>query len=356
MEDRRSVGGRERVGDLIEQAVVGVAEQRHGSLVSQPGLVGPGQQLVEHRQRVPRRARAGPDHYRHDRGLVGHALARENLLKQPAQDSGRHQPERVMMRARPDGRDDLLRLGRGEDELQVRRRFLDQLEQRVEALPGHHVRLVDDVDLEAAGDRGVEGPFAQLPGVVDTAVRRRVDLDHVDAARAGGSQGDAGSADPAGIRGRALLTVQRAGEDPGAGRLTAAAWSAEQVGMVHPAAAERLAQRLGDVVLAPDLREGRRPIPPVQRDRRTRCTAFCCFRGGWTWNVACHDLILTGRKGTPRTPARARVPLLPSGPGGVGGINAVRGVCRQFSQPPDRRCHDPPLRPPSRRPAGPSFS
>src|ERR1035438_10835399 len=39
--------------------------------------------------------------------------------------------------------------------------------------------------------------------------------------------------------------------------------------------------------------------------------------------------------GTPRTPVRARVPLLPSGPGGVGGINAVRGVGSQCSQPRD---------------------
>src|SRR5580704_15515811 len=39
---------------------------------------------------------------------------------------------------------------------------------------------------------------------------------------------------------------------------------------------------------------------------------------------------------TPRTPVRARVPLLPSGPGGVGGINAVRGVTGQCSQPRDR--------------------
>src|SRR5579859_7967030 len=45
---------------------------------------------------------------------------------------------------------------------------------------------------------------------------------------------------------------------------------------------------------------------------------------------------VTGNGRTPRTPVRARVPLLPSGPGGVGRINAVRGVTGQCSQPRDR--------------------
>src|SRR5690348_3526376 len=49
-------------------------------------------------------------------------------------------------------------------------------------------------------------------------------------------------------------------------------------------------------------------------------------------------VIGTGNRRTPRTPIRARVPLLPSGPGGVGGSNAVRGVIGQCSQTHDQMC------------------
>ncbi len=237
-----------------------------------------------------------------------------------------------MVRAGPDGRDDLLGFGRGEDELQVRRGFLDQLQQRVEPLLGHHVRLVDDVDLEAPGHRGVEGPLAQFPGVVDAAVRGGVDLDHVDAARPGRGQGDAGIADPAGVGRGPVDAVQRAGQDPGAGRLAAPARAAEQVSVVDPAGAQRLAQRAGDVVLPLHLGERGRAVLAVQGQagpgNRGRPLAFRRGCG--------HQLILTGNGRTPRTPVRARVPLLPSGPGGVGGINAVRGVTGQCSQPRDR--------------------
>src|SRR5262249_20150631 len=105
------------------------------------------------------------------------------------------------------------------------------------ALPGHHVSLVDDVDLEPPGDRRVESPFTEIPGVVHAAVRGRVDLDHVDAAGPGRGQRDAGLAHPAWVRGGTLDAVQRTGQDPGARCLSTAPGPAEQVGVVHPAVA-----------------------------------------------------------------------------------------------------------------------
>ena len=176
------------------------------------------------------------------------------------------------MGARPDRRDDLFRLGGGEDELEVRRGFLDQLEEGVEALPGHHVRLVDDVDLETPGDRRIERPLAQIPGVIHAAVRGGVDLDHIEAARPVRGQRDTRLALAARVRGRPFGAVQRAGQDPRAGRLAAAPRPAEQVGMVHPAGAQRLAERLGDVVLAAHLGERRGPVAAVERQPRRRPT------------------------------------------------------------------------------------
>ncbi len=155
----RAVPRGERIHDLIQQAVVGVSEQGHRAVIGQPFGAGPGEQLVEDGQGVPRRARAGPDHQRQHRGLVGDTLRGQDLLQQLPQHGRRHQPERVVMGARPDRRDDLLRLGGGEHELQVRRRFLNELQEGIESFPGDHVGFVDDVDLEPAGDGRVERPL-----------------------------------------------------------------------------------------------------------------------------------------------------------------------------------------------------
>jgi hypothetical protein len=59
-------------------------------------------------------------------------------------------------------------------------RFLDELEQRVERRGRGHVDLVEDVDLAAGARRGEQRPVPQLAGVVDAAVGRHVELDHVD--------------------------------------------------------------------------------------------------------------------------------------------------------------------------------
>ena len=129
-----------------------------------------------------------------------------------------------------------------------------------------HVRLVDDVDLVAAAHRREERLLAQVAGVVDTAVGRRVDLDHVDRARAAAGQVAAAVALAARVGDRRLLAVERAGQDPGAGGLAAAARAGEEVGVVDPVVGERRAQRLGDVLLPDDLGEGLRPVAAVQRE------------------------------------------------------------------------------------------
>ena len=102
-----------------------------------------------------------------------------------------------MVGARADGRQHLLRFGGREHEDQVVRRLLDDLQQRVEARRGHHVRFVDDEDAVARLRRGVERAVAQLAGVVDAAVAGRVEFDDVDAAGPVGGQRDARVAHPA---------------------------------------------------------------------------------------------------------------------------------------------------------------
>ena len=84
-----------------------------------------------------------------------------------------------MVSARTDGRNDLLGLGRRKDELDVRRRLFNELEQCVETLRGDHVGLIQDEDLVAVAGRGKDCALAQFAGVVDTIVAGGVNLNYV---------------------------------------------------------------------------------------------------------------------------------------------------------------------------------
>jgi len=67
----------------------------------------------------------------------------------------------------------------------MRRRLFERFQQRVERFLGEHVHLVDDVDLVTAFRRRVAHVVAQLAHVIDTAVARAIDLDHVEAVARG---------------------------------------------------------------------------------------------------------------------------------------------------------------------------
>ena len=267
-EEGRAVARAERADHVVEHRRVGVAQQGEGPRVVDPVGAGAADQLVEHRQRVAHRARPCP----HDQRQ--HALADLHLLllAEPGQVGDqrvrRDEPEGVVVRARPDGLQHLVRLGRGEHELHVLRRLLDQLEQRVEALVRDHVGLVDHVDLEPVPHRRHRRALAQLAGIVHTAVAGGVDLDHVEAAGPAAGELAARVTGAAGGRRRPLGAVEAAGEDARRRRLATAARTAEEVGVVDPARPQCLAQRTGDVFLPDDLGERLRAVAAVQRCRR----------------------------------------------------------------------------------------
>ncbi|CAM4311878.1 hypothetical protein MYSE111917_21350 [Mycobacterium senriense] len=228
------------------------------------GALGAGDQLVQHRQGVAGRAAAGADHQRVDGVVDGDALLLADPPDQRPHGLRRQQPERVVMRARPDRRQHLLRFGGRKDEDEVFGGLLDDLQQRVETRRRHHVRLVDDEHAVARLGGGVERAVAQLAGVVHTAVAGGVELDHVDAARRVGCQGLARVADPARGGRRALSAVQRAGQDARRGGLSAAPGPGEQVGVVDPPRFQGNGQRFGDVLLPHYFGEGCRAVFAVE--------------------------------------------------------------------------------------------
>ena len=243
---------------------MGVAEQGHGPLVADDRSVGPGDQLVEQRQGVAGRAASGAHDEREHTGLDRHALALAERLDVLQHRRGRHEPERVVMGPRPDRADDLLGLGRGEDELHMLRRFLDELQQGVEALRGDHVRLVQDEDLEPVARGREDRPLPQVAGVVDAVVGRGVDLHHVERAAAASTQFHTALTGAARGVGRALGAVQAAGEDARRRRLPASARAREEVGVTDPVAAQRGHERLGDLRLSDHLAERLGAIAAVQ--------------------------------------------------------------------------------------------
>ena len=67
----------------------------------------------------------------------------------------------------------------GEDELGVRRRLLQRLEQRVEGRARQHVHFVEDVDLVARAHRRVADGIVDLPHVLDAVMRGGIHLQYV---------------------------------------------------------------------------------------------------------------------------------------------------------------------------------
>ncbi len=63
-----------------------------------------------------------------------------------------------------------MRLGGGKDELYVRRRFLQCLQQGIECLLTEHMNLVNDVDLVTALSGRILTFVSQVPHLVDGIV------------------------------------------------------------------------------------------------------------------------------------------------------------------------------------------
>ncbi len=177
---------------------------------------------------------------------------------------GAHKAEGVVVGPGTDRREDLVGVGRGEDETNVLRGLFDQLQQRVEAGRGHHVRLVDDVDLVAGRGRCEHRAFTQITGVVHTAVACRIEFDHVYRSGSAGGQILAALADAARFGRGSLFAVQGPGHDARGGGLAAPARPGEQVGMVHTVVLEGTGERGCDVFLADHICQPGRPVGAIE--------------------------------------------------------------------------------------------
>ena len=160
--------------------------------------------------------------------------------------------------ARKDGRQDLLRVGRGEHELHVRRRLFERFEQRVERRRREHVDFVNDVDFELRIGGRVFAGLAQFADLFDAVVARAVNFQNVQRAALGNF--NAARILVVKIDFRAAGAIQAFGKNAGDGGFARAARAAEQVGVRDALLRDGVGERLGDVLLPDDIGEPLRAV------------------------------------------------------------------------------------------------
>ena len=261
-ERARGVAVDDRVAEAEEGVLLDGAEQLQDGL-DVDRVAGRRRQLVERRLRVAERASRAPRDQRERRIRRFDPLRVADAPQHPHELGEPRACEDERLAARPHCRQHLREVGRAEDEDEVGRWLLDQLQQRVPGGVRELVRLVEDVDLVAAL-RGLEDDaLADLPDVVDAALRGGVHLDHVE--RRAVRDRDAGVAHLVGRRRRALLAVQRFREDAGHRGLAGAARPGEEVRLPHLAELDGVAERPHDRLLPDHVVEVLRPVLAVQR-------------------------------------------------------------------------------------------
>ena len=168
-----------------------------------------------------------------------------------------------------------------ENELHMRWRLLEGLQQRVKGVFREHVDFVDNVDLVAGRDRRIAHRLDNLADIIDAGMAGGIHLDDVD--KAAGRDAPARLAHAAGIdRGAALPVfanaVERLGYQTRGRCLADPAYAGHQEGMGQPVALDRIAQGLDHCVLADQFGKFRRPVFARQHPIGLRCTGCGLLR------------------------------------------------------------------------------
>ena len=161
--------------------------------------------------------------------------------------------------ARQDGDGNPLGFGRRQQELYMRRRFFQCLQQRIEAVFREHVHFINEIHLVPARGRRVLYVIHQVPGFIHLGPRCRVDLDQINKAALVDTA--TGAALAAGFGTDSGFTVETLCQDTRQGRLAYPAGAGKQVGMVQPVGIQCVDQHFQNMVL-PDhiLEQARSPF------------------------------------------------------------------------------------------------
>ena len=241
-----------------------VRQSQHGLHQFQGhGVVAEAHDLIQQADGIPHAALGTLGNHRQGRLLDVTALFLGNG-RQMGLDLGGSNPSEVEALAPTDhGRRNPVRLGRGQHEIHVGRRFLQCLEQCVERARAQHVNFVDDEDF----DLGLLGRCGlhlvpQFAHILDTVVAGGIDFVEVEIA--GVVNRAAGPALAAGPRVLLAPTAEGLGQQTRGAGLASAPGPVEQVGVGDAPGLERVLQRPHDVRLAHKLGETLAPPSAIQ--------------------------------------------------------------------------------------------
>ncbi|MNZ86193.1 hypothetical protein D3C78_1050100 [compost metagenome] len=247
LEQRARVALQQRLQHAVDLAMIEGTEHRP-HIGGQHLALAEGNRLIGQAHRVAHRAVGGTPQQPQRIHFEGDLLDGQHMGQVLDHPLRRHVLQRELQAARKDGDRQLLRVGGGEQELDVGRRLFEGLEQGVERVRGQHVHFVDQVDLVAAAAGRVLHVVEQLAGVLDLGPAGGIHLDQVDETPL--VDLPAYRALAARRRADALLAIQALGQDACDGGLTHATGAREQIGMVQPLVVQRIDQGLEHMGLA----------------------------------------------------------------------------------------------------------
>ena len=224
--------------------------------------------LVQQRQSVAYPSLRTPGDGKKRVRIGSHAFELHNLRQPLHQVADTYAPEVESLYAGQHGGralPDLLRLRRGEHEDHAGRWLLQDFQKRVPRLPREHVSLIDDVDLVALLVRGrVHRSLTQVPRVIDPAIARGVDLDHIQRSPAG-PDARAGLTRSARLSVLSIRTIERHREDAGGRRLTDSPGPGEQIGVRGAARLDGNTKRRSHVILSDEIGKPTGSVSPGER-------------------------------------------------------------------------------------------
>ncbi len=206
-----------------------------------------GNSLVAQRQGIPHGAIGCLRQQTQGGQLELHFFLGQNVLQVTHNRGHCHLLQIELQTARQDRDRNLLRIGRGQNEFDVRWRLFQRLEHGVKGVPGQHVNFVNHVDLVTARAGGVDRLLQQLGHLFHTSVGGSVQLYIIN--KAARINLGTSAANATGLGSDASFAVQRLGQNTRQGGLAHAACARKQPGMVQALGIQGVRQSAHHVVL-----------------------------------------------------------------------------------------------------------
>ena len=172
-----------------------------------------------------------------NRGKMGGNLARGQVFQMELQAARQH------------GSRHFLRIGGGENEFDVRRRFFQGFQKRIETAARKHVYLVNQIHFEAPFHRRIGHVIEQIARIVHAGARCRIHFDQIG--KTAGIYFQTVLARAARMAAHAIgQTIQGFGENTGNRRFAHAARAGKKIGVMDAVVIERVGKRFCHVRLA----------------------------------------------------------------------------------------------------------